>query len=148
MIEALGPGPIALDTCVFIYAVEAHPLYWPVLEPLFDAIDQGHLQGVTSQLSLLEVLVVPYREGNVRLAERYQQLLTHSRNFACQPIDLPTLVTAAQLRAATGVRTPDAIQLATAINANATAFLTNDRQLPTPRGLRICQLRDHLPATP
>jgi predicted nucleic acid-binding protein len=47
---------------------------------------------------------------------------------------------AAQLRAATGVATPDALQLAASLAAGCSAFLTNDRRLPTVPGLRIVQL--------
>jgi hypothetical protein len=42
------------------------------------------------------------------------------------------------------VKTPDAIQLAAALGARCTAFVTNDRELPATPGLRILQLRDYL----
>ncbi|WP_225896572.1 type II toxin-antitoxin system VapC family toxin [Amazonocrinis nigriterrae] len=38
--------------------------------------------------------------------------------------------TAAQLRADSNLRTPDAIQIATAIRAGASFFVTNDARLP------------------
>jgi predicted nucleic acid-binding protein len=51
--------------------------------------------------------------------------------------------TAARLRATTGVKTPDALQLAAARVTRCTAYLTNDRALPEVPGLRVLQRRDY-----
>ena len=39
LIDELGAGPVALDTSVFIYFIEEHPQYLPVVEPVFAAVD-------------------------------------------------------------------------------------------------------------
>jgi hypothetical protein len=78
LIDDLKPGPIALDTQIFIYFIEEDGRYLPLIKPLFEAIDRSDLVAVTSGLSLMEVLVVPYRSGNFTLADRYESLLTHS----------------------------------------------------------------------
>lgn len=147
LIEEIGRGPVGLDTAVFIYFIEEHPQFLPLVEPLFAAIDAGPLEGVTSGLTLLETLVAPYRAGNGLLAERYEALLTRSRGIRLVDLHRPLLRAAAQLRARVRARTPDALQLAAALAANCTAYLTNDRELPPIPGLRILQLRDYLPAT-
>lgn len=52
---------------------------------------------------------------------------------------------AAQLRALhPSVRTPDALQLAAALFAGCSAFVTNDRDLPAVPGLEVLKLRDYL----
>ena len=51
---------------------------------------------------------------------------------------------AAQLRAATGVKTPDSLQLVAALAASSTAFLTNDRGLPDIPGIRVLQLHSYV----
>ena len=59
------------------------------------------------------------------------------------PISEAIAKEAAQLRASRNLRMPDALQLATAIRAGATYFLTNDAQLPqlpAPRLLVLNQL--------
>src|SRR5439155_10564186 len=76
--EDLGKGPVGLDTVAFIYFIEEHPDYLPLLDPIFEAVDQGALHVVTSSLTLLEVLVIPYRSGNLPLAQKYERLLTRS----------------------------------------------------------------------
>lgn len=143
LIREIGDGPVALDTAAFIYFIEEHPRFLPVLDPIFSAIDDGRLPAIASNLTLLEVLVVPYRAGNIPLAERYEQVLTRSRGLRLVEIDRAQLRAAAQLRAVhESVRTPDAIQVAAALSGRCSVFLTNDRDLPTVPGLRILQLED------
>lgn len=143
VIREIGNGPLALDTVVFIYFIEEHPRFLPVLDPIFAAIDEGRLPAVASSLTLLEVLVVPYRAGNVPLAERYEQVLTRSRGLRLVDIDRTQLRAAAQLRAVhASLRTPDAIQISAALSGGCSALLTDDRNLPSVPGLRILQLKD------
>ena len=59
--EDLGPGPTALDTAPFIYYIEENESFLPVVAPLFEDVAAGRREVVTSTLTLLEVLVVPYR---------------------------------------------------------------------------------------
>lgn len=141
----LGRGPVGVDTAIFIYFIEEHPLFLPLIEPLFQEVDKGRTELVTSALTLLEVLVVPYRSGDRLLAERYEALLTRSRGIQIAEISRDHLRAAAQLRAATGARTPDALQLVAALAGGCNTFLTNDRKLPAVRGLRILQLASYVP---
>ena len=142
MIDAVAPGPIALDASVFIYLVERHPEYRPIVRPVFEAAESGARELVTSAVTLLEVLVVPIRAGNASLAARYETLLTRGRGLRLVDVDRVQLRTAAELRARHGVRTPDALQLAAALTAGCSAFVTNDGRLRDLPGLRVLQLRD------
>jgi predicted nucleic acid-binding protein len=136
----LGPGAVAVDTAVFIYFIEEDPRFLPHILPLFTEADRGERLLVTSSLTLLEVLVVPYRAGHRQLAERYEHLLTRSRGVRIVDLSRDQLRAAAQLRATTRVKTPDALQLAAALEAGCRTFLTNDRHLPSIPGLRVIQL--------
>ena len=141
---AVGRGPVALDTAGFIYFIEEHPRYAPLVAHLFSEADRGVRLIVTSALTLLEVLVVPYRAGDLPLAERYEALLSQSRGVRLVELDRNQLRAAAQLRAAYQVRTPDALQLAAALTQRCSAFVTNDRAMPAVPGLPIVQLSDYL----
>jgi len=140
LIASVGRGPLALDSAIFIYFIEQHPRYVSVLRPLFKKIDHGDVLAVTSALTLLETLVVPYRAGDRDLAARYETILTRGQGLTLAPIDQPILRLAAEIRAATSVRTADALQLATALATKCRAFLTNDRRLPVLPGLTVLQL--------
>lgn len=141
--DDLGSHRIAVDTAIFIYFIEAAPLWLPLITPLFRAADNGQLELVTSALTLLEVLVVPYRANNDALAARYEALLTGSRGIRLIDVTRDQMRRASRLRAMTGIRTPDALQLSAAQYAGCSAFLTNDRRLPAVQGLRILQLASY-----
>jgi predicted nucleic acid-binding protein len=144
LIAELGVGSIAVDTAIFIYFIEENPRFLPEILPLFTQADQGKRELITSALTLLEVLVVPYRAGNRHLAERYEALLTRSRGIRLVELSRDQLRAAAQLRAATNVKTPDALQVVAAISGGCTTFLTNDRRLPPVPGLRILELASYV----
>jgi predicted nucleic acid-binding protein len=145
LVEDVGSGPVAPDTAPFIYFIEEHPQYLPVVRPVFAAIAAGTLTAVTSALTLVETLVQPYRTGNAVLAERYEVLLTRSRGLHFQEITRLISNIAAQLRAVHNGRTPDALQLATALVGRCSAFLTNEKDLPTISGIRILHVKSYLP---
>lgn len=140
LMRDLGRGPVGVDTAIFIYFIEEHPQFLPLIEPLFREVDEGRMELVTSALTLLEVLVVPYRQEDHLLAARYESILTKSRGVHIRDISRDQLRAAAQLRAATAVKKPDALQLVAALAGGCTVFLTNDRDLPTVPRMRILQL--------
>ena len=140
--SSLGGRAVGIDTAIVIYFIEEHPKFLPLVLPIFREADQGKRDLITSAVTLLEVLVVPYRAGNRALADRYEALLTRSRGIRLIDATLDQLRAAAQLRAATGVRIPDALQLVAALGSGCTAFVTNDRRLPAIPGLRIVQLEE------
>jgi predicted nucleic acid-binding protein len=144
LIDDVKPGPVALDTQIFIYLIEEEDRFLPIVKPLFEAIDRGQLVGVTSGLSLMEVLVVPYRSGNFALADRYESLLINSRGLRFIEVDRRLLKAAAQLRAAFKLKPPDAIQVAAALVGDCKSFLTNDRRIPAVPSLRILQVKNYL----
>ena len=143
--EDLGPGPIALDTAVFICYIEENETFLPLVSPVFEDVAAGRREVVTSSLTLLEVLVVPFRAGDLALADRYEAYLSRSRGVRLVDLARDQLRMAAQLRALhPSVRTPDALQLAAALSARCRTFVTNDRKLPAVPGLEILQLRSYL----
>lgn len=139
---ALGRGPIGVDASVVIYYVEAHPEFVVFADPIFDAARKGDHELVTSSLTLLEVLVKPYKAENGYLAWRFERLLNESPGLTLIDVDRDQIRTAARLRADHGVRTPDALQLAAALSAGCSAFVTNDRKIPSVGRLRVVQLPD------
>ena len=79
--EELGGGPVGIDSALFIYLIEENPTFLPLVEPIFAAIDGGTLLAVTSAVTLLEVLVIPYRSQNEPLAERYEAAVLRLSDF-------------------------------------------------------------------
>ena len=131
---------IGLDTAPLIYFIEQNATYLELVRTFFQAMSQGDFQVVTSTLTLTEVLVHPLRAGNIELAGQYRDILFTQKNLITLPVSSTIAEAAAQLRATQNLRTPDAIQLATAMQGGATAFLTNDARLPATPDLEILVL--------
>jgi predicted nucleic acid-binding protein len=117
---------IALDSCVFIYEVEAHPRYVALTRRVFSWLEQTDSQAVTSAITMTELLVAPYKAAGARRVAGYLSLLATYPNLEWIAADLEVADQAARLRAAHGLKTPDALQAATAVHAGATALVTND----------------------
>ena len=121
-VDALRGNVIGLDTTPLIYFTEENPTYIEVVDPFFKAVGDGELIVVTSVVTLLEVLVRPIRDGNSSLAQRYRDFLLNSNNVTTRLFSREIAEEAARLRAFNNIRTPDSIQMATAINEGATIF--------------------------
>jgi predicted nucleic acid-binding protein len=78
---------VAFDTGPLIYYIEGHPNYLSRADELFSTLDSGAALGMTSVLTLQEVLVKPLREGQDDLAEKYRQVLTNSANVKLYEVD-------------------------------------------------------------
>jgi predicted nucleic acid-binding protein len=103
------------------------------------AMDRGTFLVVTSTVTLLEVLVHPLRSNNTEMAAEYRDILLNS-NLMSLEVSNAIAERAAQLRATHNIRTPDAIQISTALEAGATHFFTNDIQLPDIPSIQILSL--------
>ncbi len=143
-IDTLAGTIVGLDAAPLIYYAEEHPRYLPIVEPFFDALDRGTFQAVASTVILLEVLVLPLRNHEVALAQAYRDILLSSNAITLIPVHLEIAERAAQLRANTSMRTPDAIHIATALQSGATHFITNDNRLSSIPGLQVIAMDDML----
>ena len=132
---------VYVDTQILIYSVEKHPTYWPLLRPLWLKSATGEIQIISSELTLLETLVAPLRNADSVLITAYETLLL-STEMQLMPITRAILREAAQFRAQTNLRTPDAIHAATAIAHDCSIFLTNDNGFRRVSSLPIVVLSD------
>src|SRR5262249_10392404 len=140
---ALPPsGAVYVDTNVVIYLVERIEPYLSASAPLWDALEAGTQTVVTSQLTLLEVLVKPLREGNAVVADLFRNILLSTAGLSCLPITRGILATAPQVRAQYNLKTPDAIHAATALDARSALFVTNDAAFRRVPGLNVAVLAE------
>jgi predicted nucleic acid-binding protein len=117
---------IGLDTSVFIYAVEAHPKYFEFVKPIFRWARGPNGKAITSTITMTEALARPYRLADLALVQEFHALLVSYPHIEWIPPTLNIADRAAQIRADHNLRTPDAIQAATALSVGVTGFVTND----------------------
>ncbi len=121
---------VGLDSNIFIYAYQEHPQFLSLVRSLFERLDTDpEFRAVTSIITLIEVTSHPIRLNRQDLVKTYTTALLNSASVTTYPLNTPIAQKAAELRAKFNLRTPDAIQIATAIVAKAEAFITNDERL-------------------
>jgi predicted nucleic acid-binding protein len=85
------------------------------------------LSAFTSELTLAELLVKPIRDGDTRAKEAVNNLIGRNARLVAIPVNRPILVLAAEIRATSSMRLPDAIHLVTARLTSCDFLLTNDQ---------------------
>ncbi len=143
--ELLGRySVLGLDTMTFIYHFEENEDYLPFTKALFGLIEDGRIEGKTSVITRLEILVKPKEEGNELLADEYRLILENFPHLEVIPVDAKVADLASVIRAKYKLRTPDAIQLATSILKGAQAFVTNDESLKKVKEIESIVMREVL----
>jgi len=131
---------IALDTSIFIYQVESNPHYLACTDQVFSWLERPAAEAVTSTITMTELLVLPYREGDEQRASEFYALLSTYPNLEWIPPNLEIADLAARMRGVHRLRTPDALQAATAVYTQATGLLTNDPAFARVAGLETLVL--------
>ena len=135
-----GHRRVGIDSNIFIYLLNAAPRYVDLAQDVFAWIERPKHSAVTSTVTLAELLVLPYRMGDPQQLAQIYGLLTMYPNLEWIAPTLEVADTAARIRAATGLRTPDALQAATALHSKATALVTNDAAFERMRELETIAL--------
>lgn len=117
---------IALDTSIFIYQLETNPRYVACTDHIFSWLERPGSQAITSTITMTELLVQPYRDNNEQRVDEFYSLLSTYPNLDWIAPNLEIADSAARIRALHRLRTPDALQAATAVQAQATGLITND----------------------
>ena len=144
LVDELQGVRVCMDTAPIIYFIEKNPKYLGVLKPVFLEIDTGRIEAITSTITLLEVLVHPFRTKNDILAEKYRDILLHSGGLTTFEIFHEVSEMSSKLRAKYSIRTPDAIQIAVGLLYRASKFLTNDSALKKVSDIDVLVLDDFL----
>jgi len=135
---------VGLDTSIFIYHLEGVRNYAELVAPVFDAIETGSLHGVTSLITLLELVVRPLQMGRPDIADEYEVRLEDFPNLTIRGFSRATVRLASTLIAQHRLQGPDAMQIAACLQHGATAFVTNDIRLRRVTELEIIILNDFI----
>jgi len=120
---------VGIDTVPFIYHIEENPAYKVLTTALFTNLERGTVKGVTSTITIMEILVRPKALGDAVAVEDYKLLLTTYPNLKIREIDVVVAERAADLRSTYRLRPPDALQAAACLVEGADAFITNDARM-------------------
>ena len=120
---------IYVESAPLIYYIEENPTYVSKMDIIIEATENTPIDAVSSVIALTEVLIHPLILGKTKIEQEYRDILINSGQFRLLPVTQNIADSAAGLRARYNLRTPDALHIATAIDAGCDAFLTNDNGL-------------------
>jgi len=133
---------IALDTAPFIYYIEEVAPYADLLDPVFNLMERQALRAVTSAVTIAEILTKPFTNKNSALADEIKFALKSFASLSIASIDEKLAEGAALIRARYTIRLPDALQVAAAVQGQATLFLTNDKRTKKIDAVEVLVLSD------
>lgn len=136
----MGLRSICIETAPFIYYVEQQPEYIDRIRAIMQRVSAEGLSVVASVMTLTETLTKPLKVGDQVLVQEYRALFRNTRQVRLIPITVQIADLAAQLRARYNLKTPDALQIATAIDARSDLFLTNDLGIKRVTDVRVLPL--------
>jgi len=119
---------IFFDTAPFIYYFEDHPDYGQIIDQLLFSINENGSSFVTSYITFIELITKPKKLGREDLVAKYREFFTNSDSLSLYPLNLIVSEKTADIRANYGFKTPDAIQIATALICGADLIITNDKE--------------------
>jgi predicted nucleic acid-binding protein len=124
-----GAGRILVDTSTLIAFLTPFERVHPLARHLLTRVRDDHdpLFAYYSVVSASEILVRPIRSGSESF-ESMHRFLAEFPHLTVLPVDLQVAIQAATLRAATGLRLPDALVVASGLLANCEAIVSNDEQ--------------------
>lgn len=122
-------GIVYLETNSYIYSVEKHPKYYPLLRPLWDRVKGKTLTIATNHVTVHECLVLPIRKNNIDLVKDYLVAFQPKKNELVLNLTEAIFKKAAELRAnIPSLKVPDALHAVSAMQVMCTLFITNDKK--------------------
>lgn len=128
---------IGIDSGIFMYVWDDNPEFYNASAKILGLVEQGHCEGIFAQIGLIEILTGPKKEGLYSLAMSYKNKLLNFPNLSINSLNENIITIASDMRAKYNLKTPDAIHIATAIDAGASKFYTNDKSLKKVKEIKI-----------
>ena len=139
LIQTLSSQNVYFDANIFIYLLEGNDSYSQALSDITSLIANNQVNVVCSDLVYTEMLPHHAKRNNHKAIEHIIDFLNH---FKIVRISREIAIHAGVLRGETGMKTPDALHVATAINQQCDIFLTNDAGIHTPSNMQRVLLSD------
>ncbi len=137
---------VLLDSTTLIAYLNGREVASALAEHVLDQlVERGRNEAVVSMVTVLEVLVRPLQKSPADY-NHAMDFITRFPHLKAQPIDLGVAQEAASVRATQGLKTPDAIVVATAVVTQVGQLVTNDKRWKGVKDsrIKIVYLGDHL----
>ena len=133
---------VYFDVNPIIYFIEQNAEFARAVIPVFEMLGEGAILAYTSELSLTEILIKPICDDLTDVIQAHKELLLDPQLFTLTKVTRETLLQAAQLGGKSGMRTPDAIHVASAMENHCQFFITNDKKIKSHGSVTVLYVSD------
>ncbi len=138
---------IFMDTAPIIYYIEGNSQFYQIKE-LINQIQENNITIFSSVITITEVLVKPVSLGQMNVINSFLNFLKNPDNIIILSVNERIAEQAGYLRGKyPSLKTLDAIQISSAIEARTDAFLTNDLRLKQIKEIEVLTLKDIIDMT-
>lgn len=135
---------VAIDSMVFIYHFEADERYLPLTRVLFNLVEAGKVEAVTSLITVAEVFSNQAVVADDELVAAYRQVFDTWPNLMVVLPDLTDAMLTGTLRLEYNLRLPDAFQVEAGLSFGAQILITNDERFRKVKRPKPVILKDYL----
>lgn len=137
--ELMGQS-VYIDANIFIYFLDGQESFLSMVTPFLEAVLNGEIIGYTGDAVLAEVMVHPYKFGNLATIDRFKAFFAQEDFLSILTHDSKAFDLASQLSGTKGMKLVDSLHMATALQAGCTYMLTHDKGMKSVDGIRIIRL--------
>ena len=135
---------VYFDTNPIIYYLQQDQPFYKVVCPLFEDMAIGNFQAYTSEFTLTEMLIKPFKENATQLIQDIKDLLLDPELFTLTKTHRELFIKSAELGGVYGLRSADAIHFVSAIENHCHYFVTNDKRFKSNNGVQVIILNDYV----
>lgn len=143
LIKRLHGKRVYFDTNIIIYLIEGLTEYQSIINEIQDFLSTDYCEAVTSELTICESLIMPFKIESLEGIILYRSFLEESGVFDLIATSRNTFLKSASIAGRTSMKAPDSIHVATALESKCDIFLTNDKKIKTPKNLEKILISDY-----
>lgn len=126
---------ISIDSNIFLNVKNKEAPYYRYSKKILQLIDDGRTEAVVSTIVVAELCAGFHEFGQLTEKDEFLAQLAANSNYEVVDVDLRVADEAGRIRAATHLRLPDAILVASSLIADAPMLVTHDDQLNAAQNL-------------
>jgi predicted nucleic acid-binding protein len=131
---------VYIDTNIFIYFLDGQEPFLSMVSPFLESVINGEIIGYTGEAVLAEVMVQPYKLGNIATIERFKAFFSQEDFLSILSHDGKAFDLASRIAGTKGMKLVDSLHMATAIQAGCEYLITHDKGIKSVDGIQIIQL--------
>lgn len=133
---------VYIDANIFIYFLDGNEPSLSMVSPFLEKVMMGEIIGYTGDAAIAEVMVYPYKLGNLAVIEKFKAFFAQDDFLTILNHDSKSFDLASSISGTKGMKLVDSLHMATALKSNCDYLITHDKGIKSVDGIKIIQLSE------